>query len=105
MIVHRYEHKYTGEGPYSGVHMVDYLLADHNARQHGDRPVLDPYTEETLKYGCVSAAALDEWFEGWEELLQQRGFVKVQFIVPDDEVIYGEDGMQCAFPETIGEYV
>jgi hypothetical protein len=46
---------------------------------------------------CDSREALDAWFDGWQDKLEANGFKVVEYTVPDENVVDGGSGLQCAF--------
>lgn len=46
---------------------------------------------------CASRKALDAWFDGWHDVLAANGFHVAEYTVPEENVVDGHSGLQCAF--------
>lgn len=107
MKVWRVAHKeatYEGfpSGPYACVETlpqetVDALEGMYDA--HTDDAHMTPHRDGNLRgireferCGFDSRAALDEWFSGWHETLDEHGFIVWVYDVDDEEVRKGANG-------------
>lgn len=104
MLVFRYENK-NGVGPYTadweewGTKASSFWLASSHAGEKHPSPRMDGIEKSGKNYvcGCPSAAALSEWFSGWEAVLLRNGFVVKTYDIPDEEVFIGKSGLQVVF--------
>lgn len=104
MLIYRIEDE-SGKGPYIGV-WKDEATGQSDAAlscSHADaeHPVasIDIGEDFDKKHfcGCPSLEALEEWFDGWEEILFRNGYFIVKYDIPDDQVLMGYSGRQVGF--------
>ncbi len=121
--VYRYEHPSNTSGPYGWCWAaMDFpfheefnkMLDDHCDDDHPVLPWEDvlmelgydpeevPGAQVDLKWGCVTEEDLDRWFDGYHDLLEEAGFVRARYLVPEENVTKPDPFGQVAF---ISEYL
>lgn len=104
--VYRYENC-LGRGPYNSIwfdgEQQETLQWAHCDEDHPTWSVdFNPDWYETdgvtaWRSGCASLRALQSWFKGWEDILAANGFRVVSYLVPANQVIDSDSGLQVAF--------
>lgn len=114
MIIWRWEHPTTGQGPYHGEHTIQATRFAWDLRQLHERadrpgPDQDGFRREISrgwKSACQYRGQLNEWFSDVsEDELRSNDYRLAAYRVPRHAIVSGKSGMQLAYNPAMAQLV
>lgn len=111
MKIYRYEHPELGAGPYnSACHQLECMGKIHNSSPAHPLPtddflLFEMWISETVFFGFDSLDKLNQWFDGFHDIIRDAGYLIFEYDVPPRLVIFGRSGRQVVFKKNKSKFL